>query len=156
MIGSITICLSWFQNVWCRRPKIRKKEMDSLFWRSHCHYIYFCHEWIWFMSCWRSRGGKFVCIDIENTRWVSFDFKFTRQGFENACWHREACRAIQHAFSKPCLVNMILKYANLVFYFSDFQVDSLFKLANTTKWSIFSIDLAISATTLKRCNVIMT
>ena len=24
---------------------------------------------------------------IENTRWVSFDIKFTRQGFENACWH---------------------------------------------------------------------
>ena len=36
---------------------------------------------------------------------MSFDIKFTRQGFENACWHREACRAIQHAFSKPSLVN---------------------------------------------------
>ena len=31
---------------------------------------------------------------IENTRWVSFNIKFTRQGFENACWHREACRAM--------------------------------------------------------------
>ena len=29
---------------------------------------------------------------------MSFDVKFTRQGFENACWHREACRAIQRAF----------------------------------------------------------
>ena len=38
---------------------------------------------------------------MENTRWVSFDIKFTRQGFENACWHRKACRAIQHGFSKP-------------------------------------------------------
>ena len=56
--------------------------------------------------------------DIENTRWVSFDIKFTRQGFENACWHREACRAIQHAFSKPSLVNLISKDANLVFYLS--------------------------------------
>ena len=56
--------------------------------------------------------------EIENTRWVSFDIKFTRQGFENACWHREACRAIQHAFSKPSLVNLISKDANLVFYLS--------------------------------------
>ena len=27
----------------------------------------------------------------ENTRWVSFDIKFTRQDFENAYWQREAC-----------------------------------------------------------------
>ena len=46
---------------------------------------------------------------IENTRWVSFDIKFTRQGFENACWHREACWAIQHAFSKPSLVTWYQK-----------------------------------------------
>ena len=33
---------------------------------------------------------------IENTRWVSYDIKLTFwQGFEKACWHREACRAIQ-------------------------------------------------------------
>ena len=53
----------------------------------------------------------------ENTRWVPFDIKFTRQGFnweplltsrglqrdikfkrqgfENACWHRKACRDIE-------------------------------------------------------------
>ena len=55
---------------------------------------------------------------IENSRWVSFDIKFTRQGFENACWHREASRAIQHAFSKPSLANLISKDANLVFYLS--------------------------------------
>ena len=42
----------------------------------------------------------------------------TRQGFENACWHREACQAIQHAFSKPSLVNLISKDTNLVFYLS--------------------------------------
>ena len=39
-----------------------------------------------------------ACPDIENTGRVSFDIKFTRQGFENSCWLREACRAIQHAF----------------------------------------------------------
>ena len=49
---------------------------------------------------------------------MSFDIKFTRQGFENACWHREGCRAIQHAFSKPSLVNLISKDANPVFYLS--------------------------------------
>ena len=54
----------------------------------------------------------------ENTRLVYFDIKFTMQGFENACWHREACRAIQHAFSKPSLVNFISKDPNLVFYLS--------------------------------------
>ena len=36
-----------------------------------------------------------ACRDLENTWWVSFDIKFTRQGFENACWHREACRNIE-------------------------------------------------------------
>ena len=25
---------------------------------------------------------------IENTRWVPFDIKFTRQGFESTCWHQ--------------------------------------------------------------------
>ena len=55
---------------------------------------------------------------FENTRWVSFDIKFTRQGFENACWHCEACQAIQNAFSKQSLVNLVSKDANLVFYVS--------------------------------------
>ena len=69
---------------------------------------------------------------IEKTRWVSFDIKFTRQGFENACWHREACRAIQHAFSKPSLVNLISKDANLVFYLAGSQCWTLFKLVIMT------------------------
>ena len=61
---------------------------------------------------------------IVNTRSVSsFDIKFTRQGLENA---------IQHAFSKPSLVNLISKDGNLVFYLSAYQVDPLFKLANMT------------------------
>ena len=73
--------------------------------------------------------------DIENTRWVSFDIKLTRQGFENACWHREACRAIQHAFSKPSLVNLISKDANLVFYFS------VYPLLNTLQTSDYDVIL---------------
>ena len=32
---------------------------------------------------------------------MPFDIKFTRQSFENTCWHHEACRAIQRAFWKP-------------------------------------------------------
>ena len=32
-----------------------------------------------------------VYRDIKITRWVSLDIKFNRQDFENACWHREAC-----------------------------------------------------------------
>ena len=61
-------------------------------------------------------------LNIENTRWLSFDIQFTRQGFENPCWHCEACRAIYYAFSKPSLVNLISKYANLVFYLSVFPL----------------------------------
>ena len=69
-----------------------------------------------------------ACQNIENTRWVSIDIKFTRQGFENASWCREACRAIQHSFSKPSPVNLISKDANYQFthYFtyqtSDYDV----------------------------------
>ena len=70
-----------------------------------------------------------ACRDIDNTRWVLFDIKFARQGFEKACWHREACRAIQHAFSKPSLVNLMSNDANLVFYLSVYLLFSLFKLA---------------------------
>ena len=63
-----------------------------------------------------------VSINREYYRWMSFDIKFTRQGFENACWHREACRAIQQAFSKLSLVNLISKDKNLVFYLSVYQL----------------------------------
>ena len=75
----------------------------------------------------------FPATYIENTRWVSFDIKFTRQGFENACWHREACWAIQHAFSKPSLVNLISKDANLVFYLS------VYPLLNTLQTSDYDV-----------------
>ena len=80
---------------------------------------------------------------IENTRWVSFDIKFTRQGFENACWHREACRAIQHAFSKPGLETLISKDANLVFYLS------VYPLLNTLQTFDFCVDSASLATSFK-------
>ena len=80
-------------------------------------------------ACWHREA----CRDIENTRWVSFDIKFTRQGFENAGWHREACRAIQHAFSKPSLVNLISKDANLVFYLS------VYPLLNTLQTSDYNV-----------------
>ena len=36
------------------------------------------------------------------------------------------------AFSKPSLVNLTSKDANLAFYLSAYQADSLFKLANMT------------------------
>ena len=97
-----------------------------------------------------------IGIKIENTRWVSFDIKFTRQGFENACWHREACRAIQIAFSKPSLVNLISKDANLVFYLS------VYPLLNTLQTSDYDVifdvcvDSASLAMSSKECNVIMT
>ena len=57
-----------------------------------------------------------------------------RQGFENACRHREACRAIQHAFSKSSLVNLMSKETNLVqcILFIRLPVVSLLKLAIMT------------------------
>ena len=69
---------------------------------------------------------------------MSFDIKFTRQGFENACYHREACRVIQHVFSKPSLINLISKDANLVFYLS------VYPLLNTLQTSDYGVFLMIS------------
>ena len=87
-------------------------------------------------------------LSIENTRWVSFDIKFTRQGFENACWHREACRAIQHAFSKPSLVNLISKDVNLVFYLSVYLLLNTLQTSNYDVIFYFCVDSchSISAT----------
>ena len=94
-------------------------------------YIYQCVTGVTLLILWltdrtncsptlSSPGG--MARFIENTRWVSFDIKFTRRGFENACWYREACRAIQQAFSKPRLVNLISKDSNLVFYLSVYPI----------------------------------
>ena len=77
-----------------------------------------------------------ACRDIENTRWVSFDIKFTRLGFENACWHREACRAIQQAFSKLSLVNLISKERTWYSIYQFTHCWTLFKLAIMTSFSI--------------------
>ena len=46
--------------------------------------------------------------------------KFTRLGFENACWMARQASRCQQAFSKPCLVNLISKDTNLVFSISFF------------------------------------
>ena len=81
---------------------------------------------------------------------MSFDIKFTRQGFE------KACRAIQHAFSKPSLVNLISRGTNLVFYLS---VCPLFYSSKTSDYDVnfyFCVDSAPLATSFKKCNVIMT
>ena len=88
--------------------------------------------WIWIRSISDHQAIAIVNY-IENTRRVSFDIKFTMQGFENACWHREACRAIQHAFSKPSLVNLKSKVAKLVFYLS------VYPLMNTLQTSDYDV-----------------
>ena len=47
--------------------------------------------WLPWWQSWK-KSVNFFSWRIDYTRWVSFYTKFTRQGFENACWHREACR----------------------------------------------------------------
>ena len=55
-------------------------------------------------------------------------------------------RAIQHAFSKPCLINLISKDTNLVFYLS---IGSLLKLAimkyNFINFHVDSMSLMMSS-----------
>ena len=63
---------------------------------------------------------------------------------------------IQHAFSWPGLVNMISKDANLVF---DLSVYPLLNTLQTSDYDViflFRVDSASIATSLKKCNVIMT
>ena len=43
-----------------------------------------------YIPCW---------TNIDNSRWVSFDIKFTRQGFEKAWWHREVSSPQQNFLS---------------------------------------------------------
>ena len=63
---------------------------------------------------------------------------------------------IQHACSKPSLVNLISKEANSVFYLSDYP------LLNTPQTSYYdvifdvSVDSASLAMSFQKCNVIMT
>ena len=64
---------------------------------------------------------------------------------------------IQHTFSKPSLVNLISKEANLVFYLS---VDPLLNTLQTSDYGVifyyFCVDSVSLATSLKECNVLMT
>ena len=38
---------------------------------------------------------------------MSFDIKFNRQGFENACLHREACRDIENTLGECLLISSL-------------------------------------------------
>ncbi len=49
---------SFLQDVWCGRPTLRKKEVDSLFWRSHSHYFLRCTECLWPGAGWGWGDGK--------------------------------------------------------------------------------------------------
>ena len=75
----------------------------------------------------------------------------------NSAWNEtivlqwEACQGIQHAFSKPSLVNLISKDANLVFYLSIVEHSSNYDIIFN-----FCVDSASLATSIKKCNVIMT
>ena len=63
---------------------------------------------------------------------------------------------IQHAFSKPSLVNLTSKDVNLVFYLS---VYPLLDTRQTSDYDVifdFCVDSASFATSFKKCNVIMT
>ena len=63
---------------------------------------------------------------------------------------------IQHAFSKPSLLNLISKDVNLVFYLS---VYLFLKTLRTSDYDVIfdvCVDSASLATSFKKCNVIMT
>ena len=60
---------------------------------------------------------------------MSFDIKLTKQSFENVYSIGRLCRAIQHAFSKPSLVNLISKGTDLIFSF----IEKLPKLNNLVR-----------------------
>ena len=75
-----------------------------------------------------------ACRDIENTRWVSFDIKFTRQGFENACWHREACRDIENTM----WVSFEIKFTRQGFENACWHREAYRDIENT-RWVSFDI-----------------
>ena len=80
---------------------------------------------------------------------MSFDIKFTRLGFENACWIARQASRCQHAFSKPCLVNLISKDTHLVFsmYDASYSINSL-SFDMHINWHS---ELFISSTGLRVC-----
>ena len=61
---------------------------------------------------------------------------------------------IQHAFSKPSLVNLISEDTNLIFFYQ-FTVVTLFKLAIKTLLSSF-VSIQCHSTSFKECNVLLT
>ena len=63
---------------------------------------------------------------------------------------------IQQAFSKPSLVNLISKVANLVFYLSVYPLLNILQTSDYDVMFDFCIDSASLATSFKKCNVIMT
>ena len=63
---------------------------------------------------------------------------------------------IQHAFSKPSLVNLISKDVNLVFFLSVYPLLNTLQTSNYEVVSDFCVDSASVATSFKNCNVIMT
>ena len=62
---------------------------------------------------------------------------------------------IQHAFSKPSLVNLISNDANLVFYLSVYTLLNTLQTSDYDVVFYFCIDSASLATSFKKCNVIM-
>ena len=63
---------------------------------------------------------------------------------------------IQHAFSKPSLVNLISKTGNLVFYLSVYPLLNTLQTSDFDVIFYFCVDSASLATSFKKCNVIMT
>ena len=70
------------------------------------------------LSHWYPGSGVVLdCIDSWSctlTYFVSFDIKFTRLGFENACWITRPTLWYQQPFSKPCLVKASLAMSTSV------------------------------------------
>ena len=63
---------------------------------------------------------------------------------------------IQHAFSKPSLVNLISKDVNLVFYLSVYPLLNALQTSDYDVIFYVCVDSASLATSFKKCSVIMT
>ena len=67
-------------------------------------------------------------MNIENTRWVSFDIQYTREGFKNACWiARLAEHFNMHFLADPGKFDIKRRKSSTLFI--SLQVGSLFELA---------------------------
>ena len=78
-----------------------------------------------------------ACQDIENTRWVSCDIKFIRQGFDNACWHREACQDIENTR----WVSFDMKFTSQDFDNACWHSEACPDTENTRSVCIFILDI---------------